>query len=407
MKRIIYITATLPALTVTFIYNEIFRLRSRGAVVDSVSMNTPAADSISADSRDLRQTTVYLDAVSMLPKLAAFLFVSLRHPVRMASCLRELVTAYPVKGARDYARLVYHLVEGAYLARRMRHKQPEHLHSHFINGPTSIAMFMARLLDIPYSFTMHASMIWRDPIAIRNKLRSAAFCVSISEYNRRYVLDTYGQEFADKIHIVHCGVEPDDSLPPRQTAENDEFRLLAVGQLNPRKGFHVLIPALAGLRDKGVAFHCTIVGDGAERSRLAELVRNHALGDHVNLAGAMLHEKVKEELAQADAFVLPCVITDDGWRDGIPVALMEAMLYELPVVSTNILGLPELIEDGVGGLLVPANDADALSVALARLAEDPGLREKLGQAGRVKVLEDFNNVRSARELHELIEGAAS
>ncbi len=408
MKRIVYITATLPALTVTFIYNEIFRLRSQGAIVDTVSMNTPSENLISAEARDLKDTTLYLDAVGLLPKLTAFTLCALRHPIRVAGGLWQIVTAKPVKGPRDYARLIYHLIEAAYLARRMRHKLPDHLHSHFINGPTSIAMFLGRLLDVPYSFTMHASMIWLDPIAFSNKLETAAFCVSISEYNRQYVLDTYGSGYADKIHVVHCGIEPGKlarEVPSK--ASGDKLRLLGVGQLNRRKGFHVLIPALAALRDRNVDFDCTIVGDGAERNALEEQIASLELGERVRLAGALLHEDVKRELERADAFVLPCVISEDGWRDGIPVALMEAMAYGLPVVSTDILGLPELIEHGTGGLLVPSGDVEALTDALQRLANDRGLRDTLGRNGRAKVLSDFNNARSAERLQDLIEGLAA
>lgn len=408
MKRIVYITATLPALTVTFIYNEIFRLRSQGAIVDTVSMNTPSEDLISADARELKDTTLYLDAIGLLPKLAAFTLCLLRHPIRVAGGLRQIVTAKPVKGVRDYARLIYHLIEAAYLARRMRHERPDHLHSHFINGPTSIAMFLGRLLDVPYSFTMHASMIWLDPIAFSNKLETADFCVSISEYNRQYVLETYGSGYADKIHVVHCGIEPDKlarDVPCK--VPGDTLHLLGVGQLNRRKGFHILIPALAALRDRNVDFDCTIVGDGAERNALQAQIATHDLGDRVRLAGALLHEDVKHELARADAFVLPCVISEDGWRDGIPVALMEAMAYGIPVVSTDILGLPELIDHGTGGLLVPSGDVEALADALQMLAHDSDLRESLGRNGRAKVLSDFNNARSAERLQDLIEGRAA
>ncbi|HNP35116.1 MAG TPA: glycosyltransferase family 4 protein [Woeseiaceae bacterium] len=404
MKKIVYITATLPALTVTFIYNEIFRLREDGASVETVSMNTPDDGQISLAARGLRESTLYLDKVPAWRKWFSALFHGLRHPLRMAHCKWLWLTASPMQGPRDYLRLMYHLVEAAYLARRMRHKPPEHIHSHFINGPTSIAMFLGLLLDVPYSFTMHASMIWRDPIAFRHKLRTSAFCVSISEYNRRYVLETYGQRFADKIHVVHCGIDPRavTGLPSRK-AGGEKFRILAVGQLNRRKGFHVLIPALATLKRSGQKFVCTIIGEGAERPILEKLINEHDLGEQVTLAGAVLHEQVQAHLEAADAFVLPCVISEDGWRDGIPVALMEAMHRELPVISTEILGLPELIENGVSGLLVPAGEVEALAKAIVTLASDPEYCHRLGQNGRAKVLEEFNNDKSAARLHALIE----
>jgi glycosyltransferase involved in cell wall biosynthesis len=404
MKKVLYITATLPALTVTFIYKEVFRLRVLGMEVSTVSMNTPRADQVSAAARELYESTHYLDTQGILRKLGYALLTTIRHPLRMSKCIWQLLTARPVKIPRDYFRLAYHVIEAAYLAVHLKDERPDHIHCHFINGPTSIGMFLGILLDIPYSFTMHASMIWRDPVAFRNKLLTSAFCISISEYNRKYVLETYGNKFAPKIHIVHCGIEPNaDRTVHDKKNDSPVFQMLGVGQLNRRKGFHILIPALRLLRDQGVSFHCTIIGDGDEKELLSGLIERNELGDYVTLAGALLHEEVENRLTHSDAFVLPCVISEDGWRDGIPVALMEAMFCRLPVVSTNILGLPELIENDVSGLLVPANDSEALAVALKRLAEDRLLRKSLGEHGREKVLREFNNERSAAQLQEYFE----
>lgn len=401
MKKVLYITATLPALTVTFIYKEVFRLRALGMDVQTVSMNTPPQGQVSAEARGLAETTHYLDTQGIFKKLLFAFATLLRHPLRMSKCIWHLLSARPVKVPRDYFRLSYHIIAAAYLAMHVKKAPPDHIHSHFINGPTSIAMFLSILLDIPYSFTMHASMIWLDPVAFKNKLETCAFCVSISEYNKKYVLETYGERFDSKIHIVHCGIDPDaDRTMSDAETDDSVFRILGVGQLNRRKGFHHLIPALQILQDKGVDFHCTIIGDGDEMQLLTDLVESCDVADNVTLAGAVLHEEVENRLSISDAFVLPCVISEDGWRDGIPVALMEAMFYRLPVVSTDILGLPELIENNSGGLLVPAGNVEALADAMMRLASDAELRRTLGEAGRQKVLTDFNNERSASMLME-------
>ncbi len=406
MKRIVYITATLPALTVTFIYNEIFRLRELGSEIDTVSMNTPPENQISGAARPLRDTTLYLDQVSIALKLLGCAATAVRHPLRFCRCIAHLVTARPVRLPRDFFRNAYHLLEAGYLAHSMRHKPPDHVHSHFINGPTTIAMFTGLLVGVPYSFTMHASMIWKDPVAFRNKLDTCSFCVSISDYNRRYVLETYGQRYASRFNIVHCGIDPGASIPERAGKQgHGPLRILGVGQLNARKGFHVLLPALAELKKQGIDFSCIIVGDGPERQALERQKTSLGLGEELQLTGARLHEEVKAMLPDADLFVLPCVISSDGWRDGIPVALMEAMQARLPVISTNILGLPELISDGEEGLLVPPDDPMALQAAIRRISEDPELGIRLGEAARQKVLREFNNDKSAAMLHELIEGA--
>lgn len=388
----------------TFIYQEIFRLQELGVRVETVSMNTPPVDRVSSDAMSLRDATLYLDQQSIWTKFLGFLSLGVRHPLRMLKCIWQYLTASPMKFPRDYLRMGYHLVEAGFLAHRYRASPPDRLHSHFINGPTSIAMFLGILLERPFSFTMHASLIWMDPIGFRNKLRKCEFCVSISEYNRRYVLERYGRQFREKIHIVHCGVDPDRRVEPSLPANvGSSFRILGVGQLNPRKGFHVLIPALAALRDQDLDFHCTIIGEGAERPRLEQLIAEHELRDRVHLAGAALHEDVLLKLNQVDAFVLPCVISKEGFRDGIPVALMEAMQQGLPVVSSDILGLPELIDNGKNGFLVPPDDPVALAAALMKLAGSASLRTELGANGRIKVFEEFNNRKSAARLKELFQ----
>lgn len=404
MKKVLYITSTLPALTVTFIYKEVYRLRAMGMPVDTVSMNTPREDEVSSGAKDLFETTHYLDKQSAVRKTVLALATMLRHPIRTAKAIRHLFSAHPVKVPRDYFRLAYHLFEAAYLALYLKGNRPDHIHCHFINGPTSIGMFLSIFLNVPYSFTMHASMIWLDPVAFANKLATCSFCVSISEYNKKYVLETYGNQYDSKINIIHCGVDPrmKNSTVESEMADN-VIQFLGVGQLNRRKGFHVLIPALRILKDRGLRFECTIVGDGEQRQVIADLIESNEVGDYVKLAGALLHEDVERCLSKTDVFVLPCVISEDGWRDGIPVALMEAMYFEIPVVSTNILGLPELIENEVGGLLVPAGDEDALADALERLARDANLRSRLGEGGRLKVIKEFNNDLSATTLKDLFE----
>lgn len=397
--KVLYITATLPALTVTFIYREIFRLRKIGVDIDCVSMNTPAESDVSDDARSLVSDTHYLDSVGLLTKVAAFFAVGFRHPVRLARSIGIVLTARPMQGMRDYARLVYHLIEGAYLTRRLDISAYRHIHAHFINGPTSIAMFLSEFSGVPFSFTMHASMIWLDPIAFRNKLDRCAFCASISQYNASYVSDKYGQEFAKKIHIVHCGIDPEpDSIGPKRRRADEPVSLLGVGQLNPRKGFHVLIEACRVLRDAGIPFTCKIVGGGEQRTELEKLVLSFELAEFVTLTGPVKHDVVDQLIAECDLFVLPCIISEDGWRDGIPVALMEAMFNERTAISTRILGIPELIEDGVSGRLVEARDPHALATAIKELAEAPDTCMRLAARGREKVLAEFNNTKSAATL---------
>lgn len=398
-QTVLYICSSLPSLTETFIYREIFALERRGVVVETVSMNTPRLENVSAEARSLLETTTFLDQVSQGRKFWAGVCTFLSNPLRFARCLLHWVRAHPMKFPRDYLRLGYHLTEACYLYMRFRGREMRHIHCHFVNSPTSLGLFLSELSGTPFSFTMHASNIWLDPIALGNKLESCKFCVSISEYNKHFILQQYGSQLESKIKVIRCGLDV-RQLPVRQpnSSSTRSPLILAVAQLSRRKGLHVLIEACAILRRDGVDFRCQIVGEGQERSALEDLISGLDLEGVVELLGAKPQEVLPRYLAEADIFALPCVIVEDGGRDGIPVALMEAMLWKIPVITTNILGLPELVDDGIDGVLVPPNDPQALATQMARLLGSDALRTVLGEKGREKIVREFNLDLSARQL---------
>lgn len=403
-KKLLYITTTLPSLTLTFVYREIFGLEERGFQINTVSMNRPARESVSGEASDLLDSTLYLDDVSPAAKLLSLVSVVISRPLKFLECLGLFASASPMNGVRDYLRLGYHLIEACYLSRQDAIRDIDHIHSHFINGPTSLAMFLSVLVDRPFSFTMHASLIWLDPLAFRAKLDRCSFCVSISEYNKSYVVAEYGQHLKNKIKIVHCGIHPGrmqpmvPDLPPK---DGGVVSLLGVGQLTERKGFHFLVRACAELKSRGVPFKCSIVGEGHQRPVLESLISELRVTDCVHLIGARPQEDMPGFLAAANVFVLPCVVASDGWRDGIPVALMEAMYWKIPVVSTNILGLPELIDNNINGVLVEPEDVSGLADAIERLSGSREMRIRMGEQAKVKVLAEFNTEHSVEQLDSL------
>jgi colanic acid/amylovoran biosynthesis glycosyltransferase len=400
-RRILYISPTLPILTCTFIYREIFDLRDLGLKIDTVSMNTPARREVSGEALELLETTLYLDKISELRKFTSLFKCLILKPVATSRCIWLFLSSSPMKSFRDYLRLGYHLIEACYLAYALKDNKPDHIHSHFITGPTSLGMFLSELIAVPFSFTMHASLIWIDPLALRTKLRKCKFCVSISQFNKNYVVSEYGQEWASKIHVVHCGIRL-PAAAARQTYPDDgAVSILAVGQLMKRKGFHVLVAAAKLLKERSLNVSWTIVGEGEQRAELERLIAECDVSDVVTLAGAQPHEAIPRFLSEADIFTLPCVIGDDSTRDGIPVAMMEAMAWSLPVVSTDIVGLPELIESGSDGVLVKSGDATALAAAIEELAKSPEQRQRIGEAAARKVDREFNATRSAAQLATL------
>ena len=406
--HLLYISTTLPALTLTFVYREIWALEALGHRVTTVSMNRPSRRLVSDEAKPLLNRTLFLDSIRLPAKLGAYVGTLLRTPGRFLKAHRRLVQSRPLAGPRDFARLFYHLVEACWLNAHLPAGSFSHIHAHFISGPTSLAMFLGCLRDVPFSFTMHASLLWQDPIALRTKLEHCRFCASISAYNRNFVVEQYGNHVAPKIRVVHCGIDPDTPLRHFSPKRHDgPVRLLSVGQLVARKGFHILLPAIARARELGSDVRGTLIGDGPLRKELVAQAADLGIDEYLTFAGALDQEAVQTALSDADLFVLPCVITPQGGRDGIPVALMEAMMAAIPVVSTNILGLPELIEDGVSGVLVSPDDSDELADAIAELAKSGELRRSLGDAGRNKVLRDFNQEVSAKRLSKLFSGSVT
>ncbi len=183
------------------------------------------------------------------------------------------------------------------------------------------------------------------------------------------------------------------------------LRIVVVASLQPQKGHAVLVRAVGALRDRGISAAARFLGEGEERAAIERLIGDLGLGERVHLLGAVSRDRVAAEVAAADVIAQPSVVLASGKTDGIPVALMEALAAERAVVASAVSGIPELVRDGETGLLVPAEDAEALAEALARLAADPQLRVRLGRAGRALVLEAFDLRVNAAQLAARIEAA--
>ena len=279
----------------------------------------------------------------------------------------------------------------------------DHLHCHFASHPALAGFVVHRLTGIPFSFTAHGSDLHVDQTMLPAKVAEAAFVVAVSDYNRRMIIDECDGRFADRVQVVHCGVDTDVFEPLAASTATDRLHVVCVGTLHEVKGQAHLIRAIAHSRAAGVDVALTMVGDGEDRGALERLVTELDLDTAVTFTGRQTRGQIVDHLRDADVMVAPSVPTAGGKREGIPVVIMEGMASGLPVVSSRLSGIPELVDDGVTGILTEPGDDAAIGAALATLARSPEMRASMGAAGRARVVADFDLATNARRLLDTIE----
>jgi glycosyltransferase involved in cell wall biosynthesis len=292
-----------------------------------------------------------------------------------------------------------------------------HLHAHFAHDTTTITWMASMITGVPFSFSAHAKDIYAERLNPRGllgrKLRAAAFVVTCTEANRRHLI---GLADGTPVQCVYHGLNDDFQRWAPQAREaksaGGEARLLAVGRLVRKKGFDVFVEACGILHRRGVVFDAAIAGeddDVGENFSVGEDLRRRiarlGLEDCVRMLGQIGQPELFERYRAATVFCLPCRVLDNGDRDGIPNVLLEAMACGIPVVSTPISGIPELIDDGRNGLLVPEDDPEALADAVERLHVDRELARRVACAGRATVGERFDGDALARRLASMFEQA--
>lgn len=399
--RVGYVVKRYPRYSETFIVNEILAHERAGMALHIFAVrrvNEPHFQSLLAE---VRSPVTYIS--DSAPK-ADVVWATLRQGKAV------LPSLWTTLGRMDVPQIA-NVHQAVLLAIEMRKHGIEHLHAHFGTIATTIARLAARFAGIGYSFTAHAKDIFHaevDRDALRDKLRDAAAVVTVSDFNRAWLREQYGAAAAD-VRRIYNGLDLvafGFSSPGERPRE-----ILAVGRLVEKKGFDTLIEACAVLRARGVAFHCTIIGDGLLRDTLAALIARHGLAEAVTLAGPRPQSEVIAALKHAAVFAAPCVVAADGDRDGLPTVVVEAMALGTPCVTTAVTGLSEVVRDGDTGLVVAQRAPEALADALARMLDDRALRIRLAEEARRQIERDFDVDRNAAELRtmfgEAIDGRAA
>lgn len=400
-----YLTTVYPGVSHTFIQREVDAVRALGVDVHTFSVHRPAStDVLSSADRESVRTTPYLLPARATEVMRAHGMALLRRPRAYVSVLAK-AQRYAVPGLRGRVWQCFYFVEAVLLWEHCRRRGLRHVHAHFANNAADIARLVADLGTATdqrpwsWSLTMHGPTEFSDVrgFGLAAKVRSAAFVACISDFARSQVMSLVHEAHWAKLGVVHCGVDPERFTVGGGPARGPDASLhvLCVGRLVPEKGQAVLLRAVAQLVAEGVPITLRLIGEGPSRQGLEREVRERGVADVVTLVGAVGQDEIGEAYAWADVFCL------SSFAEGVPVVLMEAMSCGLPVVTSRIAGIPELVEDGVSGAVVAPGRVEQVAQALRRLAADPALREQWGAAGRQRVQHDYCSRTAAEPLVEL------
>lgn len=425
-QSIAYVLMGYPRISELFIASEIYRMEEQGTSLrllvlkpSDENQHHPVVDRIAAQPVYLQDFTSLSDRSFVrwlrdnLPAaIGPVRRVALRHPLRLARTA-GWAAAQAWRDRRGWQpRKVYvkEWLRAAAVADELsRGDSVTHLHAHFAHRTTTVTWWAAHLLNLPFSFTGHAKDIYQtdqNPNGLlARKMRAAKFVVTCTDANREH-LEAIAP--GRPVHVMYHGLNADfarllAAAPPVEPPVG--LRIISVGRLVEKKGFDVLVDAIELLAQRGVEVIAAIAGEsGDQESAIRRRVNAAGLDDRIEFLGTLSQAELFAEYRRSSLFALACRITDDGDRDGIPNVLMEAMAAGLPVVSTAVSGIPELVESDVNGLLVPPENAEALADAIWRLAKDPALSHRLAQAGARTISDHFDGEALARHMAGLFAG---
>ncbi|KIN73195.1 glycosyltransferase family 4 protein [Sulfitobacter guttiformis] len=395
--NIAYILNSYPQPSHSFIRREIRALEAQGHVVTRLAMR--AGDMALVDTQDLEEAaaTQYVLRAGITALLHAVFQNFCADPKRFARALKLAIAC----GRRSESGILKHLiymVEGAYVVQVARAAQATHAHAHFGTNAASVAMLSQALGGPDYSFTVHGPEEYDAPraLSLGTKVQRSKFTVAITSYGRSQLSRWVGPDHWSKIKVVHCGIDA-ARFPTPHPLPDGSMRFVAVGRFVEQKGQLLALEAMSDLLKSHPTSHLTLIGDGEMRGEIEGRITHLGLGDHVTLTGWLDEDQLLEELQKAHALVMP------SFAEGLPMVIMEAMAAGRVVIATYIAGIPELVQQGETGWLVPAGDAGALAQAMAEMADTaPQVLEQMTKAARTRVLARHDVDAEAAKLAALI-----
>lgn len=396
MKRVVVFCAEYPVLSETFVWREVESLRTEGVKVQVATLrraSNPASNVKPADWILFNSgvTSVIINSVKAL----------LMNPVKSLRTLlfASKITLLSKAPLRDKLKILFQGLSALGFAKSIEEFEPQWLHCHFAHAPATYAMFVAKFLESPWSFTGHANDLFQRRILLKEKLINASKVACISEWHKKFY-QSITSNIEKKLCVVRCGVAVSQNTA---STLNSNFSIISVGRLIEKKGFHILLQACQNFEDIGEKVTINIVGDGPEKSKLEQLSKLLPPNIKVKFHGALAHEKILKLLLQADLFVMPCIDDENGDRDGIPVSMMEAMAAGVPVLSGDLPAIRELITDGDTGWVRTATPVE-IRKALTHIIANKLETKEIGQNARVWVSQEFSTQVNTERLIAMISG---
>lgn len=403
--KVAYIVSRFPKLTETFVLYEMVAMEQCGIQVELYPLMRERTNVFHPEAKPFMARAHFQPLLSWSIIKANLAWLG-KHPRRYIGALVDVIRG-TLHNYKQFPGALGSFPKSAYFASQMAAEGVTHIHAHFARQPATAAFVIHRLTGIPYSFTAHGSDVHRAPHMLREKVAEARFVVPISNFNRQVILDACQGQFAEKMKVIHVGVDTHQAFQPRRwenvrpirshglnqshglDQSHEPFSFVCIGTLHEVKGQAYLIEACKLLEAAGHDFVCHLVGDGPDRAALEKLAQSCTPG-RIRFHGQITRPEILQLLQSVDLAVTPSVPTRDGRKEGIPTVLMEAMASGLPVVASRLSGIPELVEDGINGYLVAPRDVNGLSQAIESVLLNPERGHQLGAAGRLKVEQEFD-----------------
>ena len=400
--RIAYLLKKFPRLSETFILNELLAQERLGRELHIFSRRAPDDEPRHPELARLRATVENLP-----PKIEIDPWEMLVGDAPDADDLLNKLGPV-VREARTWghSRTPSLLVEALHVLKRTKELGIEHVHVHFATDSAVVAMLMKKLGGPSYSITAHAKDIYRETVDFRFLdvlVKNSAFVVTVCDANRQWMAERLSKEAMAKVRKLYNGIDLVNFVA--DGSPRDTHHVLGVGRLVEKKGWHLLVEALTLLLKKGVKLEANFIGDGEEKARIEALIAERGVGEHVKMLGPRDQAEVRRYMSRATMMVQPCLVGNDGNRDALPTVLVESLAMGLPSISTPVTGIPEILDQGRCGVLVPENDVVATANAIEALLKDPKRQKRIAEDGRRRAEELFDAEKTSRILSGWFEEA--